>query len=88
MKKKFNAVLYVGTVPQFEGIIQLKAVYQKAQCYEVVLMSNTADLFTNIGTKKLRDVFKNEDGTYSDELNHTYSEANIKASWAGTSSAL
>ena len=86
-KKKFNAVLYVGTVPQFEGIIQLKAVYQKAQCYEVVLMSNTADLFTNIGTKKLRDVFKNEDGTYSAELNHTYNETNIKASWAGTSSA-
>ena len=91
-KKKFNAVLYVGTVPQFEGIIQLKAVYQKAQCYEVVLMSNTADLFTNIGTKKLRDVFAkyDTDGNftgYSDELNHTYNETNIKASWAGTSSA-
>ena len=52
-RSKFDAVLYVGTVPQFDGIIQLKAVYQKAQCYEVVLMSNTADLFTNIGTKKL-----------------------------------
>jgi hypothetical protein len=84
-RKKFNAVLYVGTVPQFEGIIQLKAVYQKAQMYEVVLMSNAADLFSTIGNQKLRDVFRNEDDSYSDELNHTYNVDNIKDSWNGAS---
>jgi hypothetical protein len=88
-RKKFNAVLYVGSVPQFEGIIQLKSVYQKAEYYEVVLLSNTADLFTVIGSQKLKDVFKlvdetGEDIGYSDELNHTYSHFNMKASWAGT----
>ena len=83
-KTKFSAILFVGTVPQFEGYIQLKAVYQKAQLYEVVLMSNTADLFSAIGEKKLKEVFKNTNGTYSDELNHTYTYENIKASWEGT----
>ena len=28
-RTRFNAVLYVGTVPQFEGVMQLRAVYQK-----------------------------------------------------------
>ena len=83
-KTKFSAILFVGTVPQFEGYIQLKAVYQKAQLYEVVLMSNTADLFSAIGEKRLKDVFKNTNGTWSDELNHIYTYENIKASWDGT----
>ena len=81
--KKFNAVLYVGTVPQFEGSLQLKAVYQKAQYYEVILMSNTADLFSAIGEQKLKDVFLQSDGSYSDSLNHLYNAANIRYSWNG-----
>jgi hypothetical protein len=84
---KFSAVLFVGTVPQFEGFIQLKAVYQKAKYYEVVLMSNTTDLFSVIGEKKLKEVFKNSDGTYSDELNHLYNYSNIKLSWDGDNPA-
>jgi len=76
-KKKFNAVLYVGTVPQFEGFIQLKSVFLKKGLYEVVLMSTSADLFTNIGTKKLQDCI-------GDELDHVYSDFNIKASWDGS----
>jgi len=87
-KKKFSAVLYVGTVPQFEGVIQLKSVYQKAQLYEIVLMSNTADLFSAIGEQRLKDVFKLDDDTgYSEELDHVYNVANIKASWAGDNSS-
>ena len=57
-RQKFDAVLYVGTVPQFEGFIQLKSVYQKAQVYEIVLMSNTSSLFSTIGEQKLIDVFR------------------------------
>ena len=75
-KSKFNAILYVGTIPQFEGIIQLKAVYQKAGLYEVVLLSNSADLFTNIGSRTLR-------GVLGSQLDHTFNIANIKASWDG-----
>ena len=87
-RKKFNAVLYVGTVPQFDGFIQLKAVYNKAQCYEVVLMSNTSDLFSAIGEQRLQDVFLNTDGeTYSTELDHTFNETNVLNSWNGSSSA-
>ena len=64
-KEKFSAILFHGTTPQFEGFIQLKSVYQKAQMYEVALVSNTASLFSVIGEKKLRDVFLNDDGNYS-----------------------
>ena len=83
-RKTFDAVLFVGTVPQFEGALQLKAVYQKAQCYEVVLMSNTSSLFSTIGEKKLKDVFKNDNGSYSTDFNHTYNETNLAASWSNT----
>jgi hypothetical protein len=76
-KRKFNAILYVGTIPQFEGTIQLKAVYQKAGLYEVVLLSNSADLFTRIGTKKLREAL-------SSQLDHQFNIANVKASWDGS----
>ena len=84
-RKKFDATLFVGATPQFEGIIQLKAVYQQAQLYEVVLMSNTADLFTMVGNKKLKDVFKNENGSYSTALDHVYTQGNITDSWNGAS---
>ena len=86
-RKKFTATLFVGATPQFEGFIQLKAVYQKAQVYEVVLMSNTADLFSAVGENRLRDVFRNEDGSYSNELDHTYTHTNIVNSWNGSSSS-
>lgn len=86
-KRKFSATLFIGTVPQFDGYIQLKAVYQKAKRYEVVLMSNTSDLFSVIGDKKLRDVFLNDDGSWSDELNHTFTSTNVKESWDGSSSS-
>mgnify|MGYP003131603724 FL=1 len=86
-RTKFNATLYVGSVPQFEGSLQLKGVYQKAQVYEVVLMSNTSDLFSVIGEKKLRDTLKNDDGSYSAEFNHQYNETQLENSWNGSSSA-
>ncbi len=90
-RQKFNATIFVGTIPQFEGILQLKSVYQKAQLYEVVVLSNVADLFTVIGNKRLKDVFKNVaadgDVTYSAELNHTFTKANVVYSWDGSSTS-
>jgi hypothetical protein len=83
-RTKFTAVLYIGTTPQFEGILQLKAVYRKGQYYEVVLMSNTATLFSVIGETRLKDVFLNEDGSYSDSFNHIYNADNLEYSWNGT----
>ena len=82
-RQKFKATLFIGAMPQFEGFIQLKAVYQKAKLYEVVLMSNTADLFTVIGEQRLRDCLKLDNGNYSNELDHVYTQANIIASWNG-----
>ena len=85
-REQFSAVLLVDTVPQLEGYLQLKGVYKKAQVYEVVLMSNTSDLYSAIGEKRLKDVFLNDDGTYSNELNHIFDKTNILASWDGSSS--
>ena len=56
-RKSFDAILYVGTVPQMEGSLQLKSVYKKAQVYEVVLMSSSSSLFSIIGEQRLKDVF-------------------------------
>ena len=82
-KKKFSAALFVGTIPQFEGFLQLKGVYKLQGYYDVVLMSNAADLFSAIGEKKLRDVFKNDDDTWSAELNHTFNNTAMTNSWNG-----
>lgn len=35
----FEAVLFVGSVPQFEGVLQLRAIYQQEGSYEVVMVS-------------------------------------------------
>ena len=87
-RKRFNATLYVGTVPQFEGVLQLRSVYQKGGYYEVVLMSSAADLFNIIGNNLLRDVFRKEDAngvpSYDTQLNHTYNASNLAKSWDGS----
>ena len=83
-QKRFSAVIYVGTISQFEGSLQLRAVYQKAGYYEVVVLSASADLFTNVGGAKLKDVFLLDDGTYSYDLNHTFTGDNVEKSWDGT----
>ena len=81
---KFDAIIYVGTVPQFEGSLQLKAVYQKAEIYEIVLMSSTSTLFTIIGDKMLKDIFKKDNGEYDNQYNHTFNETNLAASWSNS----
>ena len=60
--------MYVGAVPQFEGALQLKSVFKKAGVYEVVLMSSSASLFSTIGEQRLKDVFRNDNGSYDDEF--------------------
>ena len=80
----FDAVLYVGTVPQMEGRLQLKSVYQKAQVYEVVLMSSSASLFSTIGEQRLKDVFLEDNGSYSTAFNHVFNQTNLAASWGNS----
>ena len=86
-RTKFDAILYVGAVPQFEGALQLKSVFKKAGVYEVVLMSSSASLFSTIGEQRLKDVFRNDNGSYDDEFNHLFNETQMLNSWAGSSSA-
>ena len=79
-QKAFDAVLYVGTVPQFEGVIQLKSVYLKAGLYEVVLLSNGVNLFNIIGNQKIIDAWTYEEKK-AWQFNYTYE--NIGYSWDG-----
>tara|TARA_R100000773_G_scaffold10557_1_gene9810 strand:+ start:1479 stop:5231 length:3753 start_codon:yes stop_codon:yes gene_type:complete len=79
--RKFDAVLYVGTVPQFEGVIQLKAVFKKAGLYEVVLLSNGANLFTLLGNKKVFEAWTQEERS---DFYFTYNYDNLKRSWDGS----
>jgi hypothetical protein len=73
-----DAVLYSGSTSQFEGVLQLKAVYLTTGVYEVVLLSNSASLFNSMGTKTVRDAFPNWDLW---QFNYTYE--NIGYSWDG-----
>ena len=85
-RTRFPATLFYGTVPQFEGYIQLKAVYLKAELYEITLMSNASNLFTNIGNKKVQAILEDSNGAPTQRWNHKINEDNIKASWDGSSS--
>ena len=87
-KEEYDASVYVGTVSQFDGILQLKAVYQKGQYYEVVVFSKVSTLFSLIGDDSLRDAFLNNAGTYyNTSLNHVFNYLQMKNSWEGGSSA-
>ena len=85
-KEEYDASIYVGTVSQFDGILQLKSVYQKAKYYEVVVFSKVSSLFSLIGDDSLRDAFLSIDGTtWNQSLNHTFNYQQMKDSWNGSS---
>ena len=44
--KKFPAIIFVDSVPQLQGFLQLKSIYVNARMYEVVVFGNSADLFS------------------------------------------
>jgi hypothetical protein len=86
-KVKFQAVLYIDSVPQLRGFIQLKSIYLNARLYEVALFGGTADFFTDLKDNKLRDAFRQEDTTETDLyllsrlLDHKLTLNNIVNSW-------
>ena len=89
-KFKFKIVVFVDSIPQLKGYMQLKQLYLNARFYEVVLFGNTGNFFADIKGKKLRRAFETElsvgDGaepTYiiDDQLDHYLSCKNIVDSW-------
>ena len=87
-QRKFNAILYVDSIPQLKGFIQLKSIMLNARLYEVALFGQTADFFTDIKSKKLRDVFTNPSSSDPDipvidtSFNHYFSSSNVVKSWS------
>ena len=86
-KTKFEAILFVDSIPQLKGFIELKAIYLNARLYEIALFGDTANFFTEIKDKKLKDAFTTEDTTdvdlyiLSKQLDHKLTLANIVNSW-------
>jgi hypothetical protein len=86
-KFKFPAILYVDSIPQLKGFIQLKSIYLNARLYEVALFGDTADFFTDLKDAKLKDVFDTQDTTDPELLllnqifDHKLTLANVLASW-------
>ena len=80
--KENLASLFVNEIEQFVGTIILKGTYNKAKYYDVLLLTEVANLFTTMGSKSVKDSFIN----YT-TLNHTLTETNIQASWNNTMGA-
>jgi hypothetical protein len=80
-KVKYTAIIMVDSVPQLEGYIQLKSVYYNARLYEVVVFGDTANFFSDIKDKKLRDAFIDADGVIDRQLDHFNTATNIASSW-------
>ena len=82
---KFNATVFVDTVEQMRGFIQLKAIYLNARQYEVVVFGNSSNFFTDIKDKKLRQAFEkvSDSGviTADEQLDHLLTAENVVNSW-------
>ena len=86
-KKKFEAILYIDSVQQLKGFIELKSIYLNAKLYEVALFGDTANFFTDIKDNRLKDAFRTQDTTNPSlfiedkQLDHKLTLANIYNSW-------
>ena len=85
---QFNATVFVDSVPQLNGFIQLKAIYLNARKYEIVVYGNTTNFFTDIKDKRLRSAFENiitvgdnEVVQIDDQLDHYLTPKNVVDSW-------
>lgn len=78
--KKANAEWLLDDTRVFYGYLQLIKIYQYDNNkidYDVVLIGQIANIFADLGEKKLHEL------DFSD-LDHTYTKANIEASWSTT----
>ena len=86
-KTKFSAILFIDSIPQLKGFIQLKSIYMNARLYEVALFGDTADFFTDLKDNRLKDAFRIQDTTNPElfiednQLDHILTLPNIVASW-------
>ena len=86
-KTKFSAILYIDSIPQLKGFIQLKSIYMNARLYEIALFGDTADFFTDLKDNRLKDAFNIQDDSdpelylLSRMLDHKLTLANIVNSW-------
>ena len=82
---KFTATVFVDTVEQMKGFIQLKAIYLNARQYEIVVFGNSSNFFTAIKDKKLRQAFENVNDagviTADEQLDHNLTASNVYNSW-------
>jgi len=86
-KTKFEAILYVDSIQQLKGFIELKSILLNARLYDVAIFGDTANFFTDIKDNKLKDAFRTQDTSNPNlfledkQLDHTFTLENINNSW-------
>jgi len=86
-KKKFEAIIYIDSVQQLKGFIELKSIYLNSRLYEVAIFGDTANFFTDIKDNRLKDAFRTQDTTNpnlyieDNQLDHKLTLGNIYNSW-------
>ena len=81
---KVSSIVYVDSIEQLKGFLQLKAIYLNARQYEVVIFGNSSNFFTAIKDKKMRQAFEfDEQGviTADEQLDHLLTAENVVNSW-------
>tara|TARA_R110002020_G_scaffold164573_1_gene351373 strand:- start:13905 stop:16895 length:2991 start_codon:yes stop_codon:yes gene_type:complete len=71
--------LYVNDLEQFKGFLVLKNVLQDRKLFEVMILSNVANLYSTMGQKTITNAFQGVT-----KYNHTLTGVNIQASWNNT----
>ena len=54
-KTKFEAIVYIDSVQQLKGFIELKSIFLNSRLYEIALFGDTANFFTDIKDNRLKD---------------------------------
>lgn len=81
IKKKIVAALSYNSIPLMRGYVQIKAVYKQKKDFadiELVFFGDVVDMASKVGDAMLSDLT-------TSTINHTLNDANIAASWVGTS---
>ncbi|QDP63668.1 MAG: hypothetical protein Unbinned3987contig1001_44 [Prokaryotic dsDNA virus sp.] len=74
-----SAEMYLNGAVQLKGKLTLKSKHKKAKYYEVLLLSDVADLFSLMGNKTLQQSWANVT-----EYNHDLTSTNITNTWNNT----
>ncbi|MDA8959071.1 hypothetical protein N9F11_01485, partial [Akkermansiaceae bacterium] len=75
--QKTEVLIFEDGVQVIRGAMQLRAVRLMAEVYEVNVLGDVADLFAEMGSKLLRDAFKQSPSQYFTRYNYAQTAAKV-----------